>query len=213
MEKDKKRKLMLIGGGGHCHSVLDCAMSLHIYDEIAIIDPLDNSYLGIVTIGSDEDIPELIDQGWTDAFITVGSVGDTRIRRKVYEQLKRYDIRIPSIIDPSAVIGRGVDIGEGVFVGKRAIINTGSYLGACSIINTGAIIEHDCRIGEFSHISPGTTLCGQVIVGSDCHVGAGSVVKQLIEIGNGTLIGAGSIVVKNLSNDVKAFGNPCKVVK
>ena len=50
-------------------------------------------------------------------------------------------------------------------------------------------------------------------VGHDSHVGAGSVVKQLVEIGNQVLIGAGSTVLKDIQDNVKAYGNPCRVVE
>ena len=207
-----EKKLLLIGGGGHCHSVLETILTLKLYDEIGIIDSIDSSYFGIHVVGNDDDIPALYKAGWTDAFITVGSVGDTRIRRRIYDTVKKHGLFVPTIIDSTAIIGRGVDLGEGTFIGKRAVVNAGVSIGTCAIINTGAIIEHDCRIGEFTHISPGTTLCGQVRVGRDSHVGAGSVVRQLIEIGNKTLIGAGSVIVKNIPDNVKAYGNPCMVV-
>lgn len=206
------KKLLLIGGGGHCHSVLDAVIDMKVYDEIGIIDSINSSYLGVSVIGNDDDIPALFKDGWTEAFITVGSVGDTKNRRRLFEMVKKLGLSIPTIIDPTAIIGQGVEIGEGVFVGKRVVINAGSTAGACAIINTGAIIEHDCEIGAFSHICPGTVLCGQVKVGEDSHIGAGSVVKQLLEIGNKTLIGAGSVVVKNIPDNSKAYGNPCKVV-
>ncbi len=206
------KKLLLIGGGGHCHSVLDAVLASGTYEEIGIIDSIDNSYLGVSVIGNDDDIPTLFKTGWTDAFITVGSVGDTKTRRQLYEMVKEYGLTVPSIIDSTAIIGKGVKIEEGVFVGKHAVVNAGSSIGACAIINTGAIIEHDCEIGAFSHISPGTTLCGQVKVGEDSHVGAGSVIRQLVEIGDNALIGAGSVVVKYIPDNTKAYGNPCKVV-
>ncbi len=207
------RKLLLIGGGGHCHSVLDSVVSLHIYDEIGIIDIVGNPYLGIPVIGTDDDVPRLFCEGWKEAFVTVGSVGDTSIRRKLFKMIKNIGLSCPNIIDPTAVVGKGVKIGEGTFIGKRAVINSGSVIGEGVIINTGAIIEHDCIIGAFSHISPGAVLCGQVNIGDDSHIGAGSIVRQLIKVGNNTLIGAGSVIVKDIPDNVKAYGNPCKVVE
>ena len=208
-----EKKLLLLGGGGHCHSVVDSVLSLGIYDEIGILDSTATLYLGVSVIGTDADIPELMQAGWNEAFITVGSVGNTQVRRKLYKMLKGYGLSIPTIIDPTAVVAKGTQLQEGTFVGKRAVINSGASIGACSIINTGAIVEHDCVVGDFSHISPGSTLCGQVVVGHDTHVGAGSVVKQLIKIGDSVLIGAGSVVLKDIPSEVKAYGNPCKVVK
>lgn len=208
-----KRKLLLIGGGGHCHSVLDSALAMGAFDEVGIIDNVDCSCLGVSVIGTDNDIPALIKDGWNCAIITVGSVGNTAIRRKLHEMVRSYGLFISSIIDPSATIAQGVTIHDGCFIGKRAIVNTGSEIGECAIINTGAIVEHDCTIGAFSHISPGTVLCGQISVGDDSHIGAGSVVRQCITVGNNVLIGAGSVVVDNIQDRVKAYGNPCRVVE
>lgn len=212
MEAGLKKRLLLIGGGGHCHSVLDSILSLGTYDEVGIIDNVDGSVFGIPVIGTDEDILKLKTSGWGYAFITVGSVGNSKLRRKLYEMVKHIGLRVPTIVDPSAKIAKSTEFAEGVYVGKGAIINTGSRAGICSIINTGAIIEHDCMIGDFSHISPGATVCGQVVVGNDSHIGAGSVVRQQINIGDSTLIGAGSVVVEDIQDNVTAYGNPCKVV-
>lgn len=212
MKQTLKRKILLIGGGGHCRSVLDSLLTLGTYDDIGIIDNSNCSILGISVVGNDDDISKLKDDGWTDAFITVGSIGSTELRRKLYDMVKYIGMSVPTIIDPTAIIARATEISEGTFIGKKAVINTGSKIGLCSIINTGAIIEHDCIIGDFSHISPASTVCGNVVVGNDSHIGAGSVVRQLISIGDNVLIGAGSVVVDSVSNNVKAYGNPCKEV-
>lgn len=207
-----EKKLLLIGGGGHCHSVIDSVLSIGEYSEIGIIDSVECSYQGVSRIGTDDDLPRLFIEGWTDAFIAVGSVGNTDIRRRLYDYINKIGYNIPDIIDSSALISRGVSIGKGVFIGKRAVVNIGVVIGACSIVNTGSIIEHDCSIGDFSHISPSAVLCGNVSVGNDTHIGAGSVVKQGVTIGDHTMIGAGSVVVSNFADNIKAYGNPCKAV-
>ena len=50
-------------------------------------------------------------------------------------------------------------------------------------------------------------------MGDDSHVGAGSVVRQGIQIGSETVIGAGSVVVKDIPDNMKVYGNPCKAVE
>ena len=207
------RKLLLIGGGGHCRSVLDSVLSLSTYDEIGIVDYNKTPVAGILVVGQDEDLPDLNANGWTDAFITVGSVGDTTLRQRLFKLVTKIGFTLPSIIDPTAVLAKDVIVGKGCFIGKGAIINAGTCIDEAVIINTGAVIEHECKIGAFAHISPGSVLCGQVIIGEHTHVGAGSVVRQQIHIGNNTLVGAGSVVVKDLPAKVKVFGNPCKVVE
>ena len=190
-----KKGLLLIGGGGHCRSVLDSILASDTYGRIGIIDPDGSSCMGIPVIGKDEDLPRLFRDGWTDAVITVGSIGDTGLRRRLYETVKAIGFCLPPVADPTATVGKDAVLGEGTFIGKRAVVNAGARTGVCAIVNTGAIIEHDCSIGDFAHISTGAT------------------VRQSVRIGTGALIGAGSIVVKDIPDGVKAYGNPCRVVE
>ncbi len=202
----------MIGGGGHCKSILDCILVSGQYDTIGIVDSKETSVLDIAVVGTDEDLPLLFKDGWKEAFIAVGSIGNTTLRRKLFNLVKEQGFLVPSIISSSAVIARDVMIGEGSFIGKNCIVNTSSHIGCCAIINSGAIIEHDCMIGDFVHISPGAVLCGQVMVGDDSHIGAGAVVKQQIVIGDHVIVGAGGVVVNSLPGFVTAYGNPCKVI-
>lgn len=216
-----ENKLLLIGGGGHCHSVIDSILSAGIFKEIGVVakdqdnykELTDDDLIAPYLVGTDKELPKLLENGWNCAFVTLGSVGNTKGRRVLCKTISELGFEIPTIIDPSAVVSRKAVVENGVFIGKRAVVNTGTKVGDCAIINTGAIIEHDCVIGDFAHISPGTTLCGQVSVGNDSHVGAGSVVRQCINIGSNSLIGVGSVVVKDIPDNVKAYGNPCRVVK
>ncbi len=209
-----KKRLLLVGGGGHCSSVLDSVLSLSLYDEVGVIDyDKSASSLGVPMVGDDEDLPDLKNRGWTDAFVSLGSIGKTDVRRRLFEKLKEIGFAMPSIVDPSSIVSKSAFLEEGVYVGKKAVINTGAKIGKCAIINTGSIIEHDCRVGDFVHISPGSVVCGQVFVGDDSHIGANTVVRQGINIGNHTMIGAGSVVVKDIADNVTAFGNSCRVVE
>lgn len=207
------KKIILVGGGGHCKSVLDSLLSEGFYSEIGIIDKKENigkKIMGISIIGTDDDLELLSLEGFAEGFITVGSVGNPSLRRKLFERLKNIGYQIPNIIDPSAIVSKYAKLNKGIFIGKNAVVNTGAVLMDGVIINTGAIIEHDCEIGPFAHIAPGSVLGGEVIIGANTHIGANSVVKQELRIGSDTLIGMGSVVTKDLESNSIAFGNPCK---
>ncbi|NRD79385.1 acetyltransferase [Bacillus sp. BRMEA1] len=209
-------KLLLIGGGGHCSSVIDVLQENNSFDEIGIIDTKEKigmKFCSLTYIGSDDDLKELYNQGYSSAFITVGSVINPMLRIKLYKLIYDIGFNIPNIISNTAIISNSSTFGNGIFVGKGAIINARTFIGNGSILNTGCIIEHDCRIGEFVHIAPGTTLSGGVIIGNKSHIGTNSTIIQGINIGENTLIGAGSVVVNNIGNGKKAFGNPCKELK
>lgn len=210
------KKILLIGGGGHCKSVLDSLLGLNEYQEIGIIDKKDNigrSLFGIPFIGCDNDLRTLFNSGYGFAFITVGSIGNSNIRQNIYNQLFEIGFEIPSIIDASAQVSQHATIEPGVFVGKLCIVNAGTTVHKGAIINSGSIVEHDGQIGEFAHIASGSVLGGEVVIGEGTHIGANSTIRQQIHIGKNSIIGMGSAVLQNFPNDIMAYGNPCEEVK
>lgn len=215
------KKLLLIGAGGHCKSVIDTLVNLATYSCIGIIEKKEiyeqnivnkNTFMGVPIVGTDANLQSLHSKGYTDAFITIGSVGDTTVRKAIYNNLKKFGFHIPNIIDVTSIVSSSVEFGEGIFIGKHVIVNANVKLGDCVILNTGSIIEHDCKIESFVHISPGSVLCGNVWVEQETHVGAGSVIKQGIHIGEQTMIGLGSVVIKSIGSHKTAYGNPCREV-
>ncbi len=209
------RKLVLIGGGGHCKSVLDTAARMNCFDEIVITDPnieqgkliLDHSI-----VGSDNCLEELFQKGFKYAFITIGSVNFNPLREKIADKIASLGFLFPVIHDPSAIISDSAIIGDGSFIGKNAIINAEAKIGKHCIINTSAIIEHECNVGDFSHISVGTVLCGEVTIGGNCVIGSNSTVIQRLIVGNNSVIGAGSVVTKDIPSNCTAIGVPARIL-
>jgi len=210
------KRILLIGGGGHCKSVLDSLLVLKQYIDIGIIDKKENigkKIMGISIIGCDDDLSQLYKNGYSYAFVTVGSIGHPHLRIKLFDLISAIGFVIPNVIDQSAVVSDDVFMDSGIFIGKNAVVNAGSKIRKGSIINSGAIIEHDCLIGSFAHIAPGTVLCGEVEIGKNTHIGAKSVVRQQLKMGANSIIGIGSVVTKSLADKVVAYGNPCKVAR
>lgn len=208
------KKIVLLGAGGHCKSVIDVIKKMNCFDEIVITDPVikrGTKILGCDVVGTDDCLEELYRQKFEYAFITVGSIGINQIRFKLADKASGFGFKFPVIQDPSAVVSDSAVIGDGTFIGKNAVINAEAKIGNHCIINTGAIIEHECVVGDFAHISVGTTLCGQVRVGNNCMIGSRSTVIQCLNIGENCIVGAGAVVISDLTNDNTAVGVPAKV--
>ena len=203
-------KIILVGGGGHCKSIINSINDLKQFEIVGIVDKKHKECLGldIDIIGSDEDLNSLYKSGIKNAFIGVGSIGNPNIRIKLYNLLKGIGYSFPIIIDKTAIVSSNSMIEEGVFIGKGAIINTNAVIKKQCIINSGAIIEHDCKINEFVHLAPGATLSGGVYIGKRTHIGTNSTIIQNINVGNDVIIGAGSVIVKNVKDGTKVYGNP-----
>lgn len=210
------KKILLVGGGGHCKSVLDTLLNKDQYSEIGLIDKKDNigkKVLTVPIIGCDEDLPRLYQEGYTEAFVTIGSIGDPKFRVKLFNIIEKIGFVIPNIIDTTANVSHYAKLDKGIFVGKNAVINANSFIHKGAIINTSTIIEHDCIIEDFAHIAPGAVLCGGVRVKKNTHIGAKSVVRQQITIGSNTMVGIGSTILNDIRDDIVAYGNPCREVQ
>ena len=191
------KKLVLLGAGGHCASVLDVVLQGQEFADIAILDKPEKAgqnVMGVPVIGTDEELLNLYNRGFRYAFVTAGSIKSTDLRRRLYGMAAQAGYDFINVIDRTAILARNVRLGNGIFIGKRAVINSGTVIENQTIINTGAIIEHDCFVGLFSHVSVGTVLCGGVKIGKDCFIGANATVTQGQEIPDKTIIGAGEVI-------------------
>jgi len=210
------KKIVLVGAGGHALSVINSIQSNQEFEIVGITElgyVVDEEVLGYKILGNDAILNSIFDSGVKYAFITVGSIGNTALREKLYFMLKSKGFILPAIIDNSSNIGSDVWLGAGIYIGKNTVVNAKSTIRDMAIVNTGAIIEHGCCINEFTHIGPGAVICGDVKIGASTHVGANSTVIQGVTIGDDSIIGAGSIVVYDVPSKVIAYGNPCKVVR
>ncbi len=85
------------------------------------------------------------------------------------------DLR-PAGIDPTAVVGRDVRIGEGASVGARAVIEDGVVLGARVIVRPGVFIGEGSTVGEGSFLHPNVTIRERVTLGRNVIVHCGAVI-------------------------------------
>jgi len=212
--KDRmKKKIILIGGGGHCKVVIDAALKQEKYEIIGIADikeKIGECLLGILFVCCDRELEKYYRKGIKLAFISAGSTGNPSLRIKLWQRVKEIGFKFPNIIHPESIASQFAQMGEGNFLGEGAIINAGVRIGNQCIINSGAIVCHDCEISDFVHISPGVMISGGVRIGKYSHIGTGTSIRQCIKIGERTVIGAGSVVLEDMDSNIIAFGNPCK---
>ena len=209
-----KKKIVLIGGGGHCKVVISILKKLDNFKIAGIVDiyKVGSSINKIKVIGTDDDLIDICKIGIHNALITVGSTKDNTKRYRLFNMAKEIGYKFPVIISPEAIVDENVKIDEGTVIMPGCIINIDSSIGKNCIINTGAIIEHDCKMGDNCHIAPGVHISGAVNIGELSFIGIGVTIIQGIKIGKNATIGAGSVVIKDIPGNVIAVGNPAKIV-
>lgn len=204
-----KRPLILIGGGGHCKSVIEVAESAG-YEIKGILDMPDEVGKEVLpghkVIGTDDEIPQYVEE--CDFIITVGFIKNPALRIKLYNKVKTAGGRLATIIASTAHVSKYAELGEGTVIMHHAFVNAGAKVGDNCIINTFVNIEHDAVVGNQCHISTGTMVNGECKIGENCFIGSQSVCANCIEIASDIIVGAGSVVRKSIRMKGIYAGNP-----
>jgi sugar O-acyltransferase (sialic acid O-acetyltransferase NeuD family) len=210
------KNIVLIGGGNQAHYTIDIIHKEGKYNIVGIIDSIHNvgsDRFGYKILGRQEDIKNIIKE--YNIYGGIISIGDNWVRHSVSEYIKNLIplFKFVNAIHPSVIIGENVEIGEGVVMMAGCIINPKSKIGNFTFFATGAQVDHDCNICDYASISAGSVTGGYVTLGKYSAITLGVTVIDRLNIGENTVVGAGSLVLKNLPNDVLAYGNPCKIIR
>lgn len=203
-------KLVLIGGGGHCHSCIEVIESTGRYTIHGILDKPSMKGASIMrypVIGTDNDIPALANEG-CKFLITVGQLKSSDVRRKIAELLAPYINQLETVIASSAIVSRHSRIGRGTVIMHHAMINAGAVIGENNIINSAALIEHDSSTGDFCHVSTQAVMNGDCKLGNDVFVGSNSVLINGISIADKVIIAAGSTIHHSITEAGTYSGQP-----
>ena len=190
------KNIILIGGGGHCKSVIDVIEQEGKFKIAGIVDKpelLSSKVLGYSVIGNDSDLSSLVKK-YQCALITVGQIKSPDLRIKLFSLANKVGFFLPSIISPRAYVSKHAVVGKGTIVMHDVLINTNAKIGDNCIINTKSIVEHSRNIGDHCHISTNAVINGDVVVGSGSFIGSGAVTKEGIRINDNFFAKAGSII-------------------
>jgi sugar O-acyltransferase (sialic acid O-acetyltransferase NeuD family) len=119
----------------------------------------------------------------------------------------------PALVDPTAVVGRTVSIGDGCVVGAATVIAGAATIGRFVHVNRSSSIGHHCALADFVTVGPGCVLAGGVRVGRGAFIGAGAACAPEVSIGANALVGAGAVVVRDVAAGAVVAGNPARVME
>ena len=211
----KKQRIILIGSGGHCKSCIDVIEAenrFHIFGILDLPEKVGENILGYEILGSDTDIPKYANQGFS-FLLTIGHMGDPKIRIKLFQNILMNKGLLPVIISPLAYVSKYANIEPGSIIMHHAIVNAGAKIGKNCIINNKVLVEHDVNIKSQTHISTGAIVNGGVEIDEGCFVGSASVIKNNLYISKNIVLGAGTTVTKDLVEKGVYVGCPAVKLK
>jgi UDP-perosamine 4-acetyltransferase len=212
----KVSQVVIIGCGGHGKVIADIIESRHeTYELLGFVDRdgalWGSSVWDYKVLGGYDFLLENIAPGEAALANGVGSAGDTRQRRSVFEKFKSMGYSFCSVKSPFSYFSARSAAGEGFQLMAGAVVNPACSIGNDVIINTNASVDHDCVIGDHAHISPGAALSGSVSVGEGTHIGTGASVKNGVAVGVECLVAAGAVVISDIPSGCLAMGVPAKI--
>jgi len=174
------KNILLIGGGGHCKSVIDVIEQEAKFSIAGIIDKKERvgeKVFDYNIIGSDKDLEEMVSR-YSYAIVSVGHVKSNDARVNIYKRLKELGFKTPTIISPLAYVSKHAKVGGGTVVMHHAVINAGATVGENCIINTKALIEHDCIVEDNCHLSTSAVLNGGVKLKKNSFFGSNATSRE-----------------------------------
>jgi sugar O-acyltransferase (sialic acid O-acetyltransferase NeuD family) len=202
-------RLVILGAGGHGKVVADAAACQGCWSDIVF---LDDRWPNVIKSGAWSIIGSIADHvsHISNKDSVVVAIGSSSVRLALLEQLVQINVKIATVVHPSAVVSQYAQIGAGSVIFANAVVNIDAVLGLGCIVNTGAVIEHDVVFGDGVHVCPNASVAGGVTIGNGTWVGIGSCVRQGVSIGSDVVIGAGAAVVSNILDKLTVIGIPAK---
>lgn len=194
------KELILVGGGGHCQSVIDVVQREGRFAIRGILDSkerLGHLVSGYEIIGGDEEMGSLVETG-CHFLVAIGQIKSAAKRIALFKRLTELGGLIATPISPFAVVSKNAKIGRGTIVMHGAIVNAGAEVRENCIINTHAIIEHGAIVGDHCHISTGAVVNGDCRIGNGVFVGSKSVIVHSRKIAEDSVVGAGAVITRDI---------------
>jgi sugar O-acyltransferase (sialic acid O-acetyltransferase NeuD family) len=140
------------------------------------------------------------------------AIGDSNARFEVYQQIRKYNLNFPNIINSKAIIGKDIEMGYGNIITRSSCFTVEIHIGNFCLFNGLCSIGHDVIIKDFVSLMPLTVISGNVLINTKSFIGTGAILIPGITIGKETIVGAGAVVLKNVKDGCTVFGNPAKIV-
>jgi len=177
-----------------------------------IVDKITNDSLNFIypIFEGDHHLKYFYENGIHYVAIGVGGFRDNSLREKIFKNLKLLNFQIINVIDPSAIISKNVQLGEGVVIFPGVVINTDVKIGNNVIVATGSTIDHETVLKDHCLISAGVTIGGYCKIEESALIALGSKIVSGITIGTNSLVAAGAVVVNDIESNCKVYGIPAK---
>ena len=165
LQKNKMKRVVILGSGGYGRTVYDVAKQL--------------GYSIIVLDDSDKEHPlDSFSHYLSDDTEFIPAFGNNELRLGWLERLEKAGGKPATLIHPSAYVSPKAHVSEGSVILPGAIINTGTRIGKGCIINLGATVDHDVIIEDGVHLCVRCIIKGENRISRCEKIEAGEIIER-----------------------------------
>ena len=209
-------KIVIVGAGGFGREVKMLIDQINLKEcKYEFLGFYDDGFEKGTTINNNQVLGSIEDLANSSQELNVVvAIGSPEIKRKIVEKLTSANIKFPTLIHPSVLVGdEFVSIGNGCIICAGTIITCNIEIKDFVILNLMCTVGHDTVINSFASFMPSVNISGEVVIHEEVYVGTGAKIINQLEIGKQTIIGAGAVVSKTLPEKCTAVGIPAKPIK
>lgn len=119
---------------------------------------------------------------------------------------------LQGVIHPDASVSPSAHIGQGVILLNGVNVHANARIGPYSIVNAMTALDQDVVLGEGVQIGPGVILWGGVCCDRLATSGAGVTARPNVRIGEGAAVGADAVVIRDVLPGAVVAGNPAQLL-
>lgn len=180
-------KLLLFGAGGFGRVVLEYASAFY---DCAFLDDGDASVVdGVPVIGKTDDIASF----YPEYKLLLVTIGNNKLRERLYTEAAAIGFTLPNIIHPSAYISPHAHIGSGCVILNNAVVQNNARCGDGCILNPGVELHHDSSIGSYCLMYTNSVVRSLTSVGDRVWIGSNVTVSTSAMVPDDTRVSDGSV--------------------
>jgi len=206
------RPLVILGSGGYAQEILwivdDLDREKTEWEFLGFVDPGHPERKGASLydrpiLGGFEDLTTVPRNTWFAC-----GIGTPAARRKECDKADELGWNPATLVHPSVIMAKHVEVGAGTVVGAGSILAPYARLGRHCAVNLQVTVGHNSEVGDYTVLSPGARISGHVVVEDQVMIGTNATIYVGRRVGAGASLGANSFLVTDLPAGKSAIGIP-----
>jgi sugar O-acyltransferase (sialic acid O-acetyltransferase NeuD family) len=141
------------------------------------------------------------------------AIGDNGARAQMARRARELGWRPATLVHPSAILDRSVEIGAGSFIGPLVVVSWNTRIGIHAVIDAHVSIGHNAVLMDYCEVFAGARINGNCQVGEYALIGCNGTLLPGTLVGRGAVVGANSLAHGLVAPDASVVALPPRTIR